>query len=76
MSGISFSDRAVGDFVQLSRLRQRGAFAADATAPGRLTLGRRPDGTYLLADADGRTVRESPDLASLIVDSSTPESVR
>ncbi len=74
MSGMSFSDRAVGDFVQLSRLRQRGEFSA--AAPGRLTLGRRPDGTYLLADADGRTVRESPDLASLIVDSSTPQSVR
>ncbi len=74
MSGISFSDRAVGDFVQLSRLRQRGEFSA--AAPGRLTLGRRSDGTYLLADADGRTVRESPDLASLIVDSSAPESVR
>ncbi len=75
MSGISFSDRAVGDFVQLSRLRQRGEFSAAAATPGRLTLGRRPDGTYLLADADGRTVRESPDLASLITELSAPESV-
>ncbi len=74
MSGISFSDRAVGDFVQLSRLRRRGEFSA--AAPGQLTLGRRPDGTYLLADADGRTVRESPDLASLITELSAPESVR
>ncbi len=72
MSGISFSDRAVGDFLQLRRLRQRGAFAGDA-APRRLTLGRRPDGTYLLADADGRTVCESPDLARLVTELSAPE---
>ncbi len=76
MSGISFSDRAIGDFVQLRRLRQRGEFSAAATAPRRLTLGRRPDGTYLLADADGRTVRESRDLARLVADMSTPEAVR
>ena len=73
MPGISFSDRAVGDFVALRRLRQRGEFsAAAAAAPGQLSLGRRSDGTYLLADADGRTVLENQDLAHLITELRAP----
>ena len=75
MSGFSFSDRAIGDFVQLRRLRQRGEFSAATVAPRRLTLGRRPDGTYLLADGDGRTVRENRDLARLITEFRPPEAI-
>ncbi len=75
MSGISFSDRAIGDFVQLRRQRRSGELSVTATAPRRLTLGRRPDGTYLLADGDGRTVRESRDLARLVGDLSSTEPV-
>ena len=76
MSGMSFSDRAISDFVQLHRLRQRGEFSALAAAPRRLSFGRRPDGTYLLADADGRTIREGPDLTDLVADLSAPEAAR
>ncbi len=76
MSGISFSDRAVGDFVELRRWRQRGELSAAAPMPEPLTLGRRPDGTFLLADAAGRTIREGRDLAPLVAYSSALETIR
>ncbi len=51
----------------------RVALFTTAEGARRLALGRRPDGTYQLADEHGTTVRQSPDLASLLADLSEPE---
>ena len=51
----------------------RVALFTTAEGARRLALGRRQDGTYQLADEHGTTVRQSPDLASLLADLSQPE---
>ena len=52
----------------------RVALFTTAEGTRRLALGRRPDGTYQLADEHGTTVRQSPDLACLLADLSEPKS--
>ena len=79
MSEISFSDRAVGDFLQLRRLRRRNELFASAAESRSDSLRRHPAGTVQPADTAGLTVQagvtvqESRDPSILIAGPDAPE---